>query len=177
MMKHSLLAMLFVFAILSAHAQFSAEKYFTDTVAFAFQRCSVSVVKKKEIKTCVPYTYTVQLINDEFIITEFVESSVKNSPQDNSYTDQIVTYAGRLVDMNTVDMAVKKFTGFGKQTIPAEIYGLIIWSDNYGLPFTSQSELLGKNTTLGVYLYFASESDAYSARAYLIKKFLEAKNR
>ncbi|HEY6063951.1 MAG TPA: hypothetical protein VIV35_10105 [Chitinophagaceae bacterium] len=172
-MKYSLL-ILYILLTVTVQAQFTPKKYFTDSISFSYDECRLIQKKgvKDRIKMCTPITYEARASFSEFSVTEIRENS-KSNPINK---DAKFYYHGLINSIDFDRSEIVQYTEYGETTTnPTEIYELRLKAKNDQLPFTSKDAYFPQSTTLAIYMFFATESDAKATKDFLEKRNKEWK--
>lgn len=148
--------------------QFSPEKYFTDSVSFTYEKCSVSIKKKKEVRNCKTHNFTARVEYNQ--LTIFEEFTSDNGMYNSDHLDY--TYSN-LADINYTSSTIKKNVeyqpvdgSYAIVTKPEEYYRLSI-TPKYGKGFGSVSRYFGRKGESSQSLYFNTQQDAMEALKFL----------
>ena len=158
----NLLFVVFFLQAISAHAQFDAKKYFTDSVSFTYQSCFTKKEKKKEVKVWGDEKCIAKLVFDSVRI--YMVTVYPGSTTNTSMRKYVKVNIG---DIDYNHSEIKKHVGFGGETNPATFYELHLKAKDDKHWFKSYSEFFATSFVEEAEMNFATYDDANAAKSYL----------
>ncbi len=148
----------------SVQAQFNVENYFTGSVSFSFEDCSLKTVKKKEVKSCKTYKYIARINGEQFRLTE-----IQVWPNGQIMNTNMASYVeGNLSSISFIQSTIEKMQPVSGYTInPADIYYLKLRVKDGKPLFKDVTEFFATTGTSSVSMYFPSYAAAEQAKTLL----------
>jgi hypothetical protein len=157
----------------AASAQFSAEKYFTDSVSFRYEVCRPveKKLEKKGIKPCTPMLCIARASYTDFSVDEVTLNSAAYAMNQ----DLHIHYVGKItsIDFSRTEIVEHKEYSATTTTSPAQVYELRLHARNDKKAFTQKDDFFPQSDALAIYMFFGSYEDAKAVKDMLQERALE----